>query len=199
MSYACAFRMSLNMEERRHQCPQGSQCINRIPRLQCTTLTLVRPYPLMHLEQLWQDRGYVLDNLINNQRTQCSQMHSLVLFDAAFSHIIWHRGAFLHVISCLQEMEPGIVTWLILMARTGTQILPTPVIAWICIQIVLVMIFHTDAVIVRTRNKKEVIYEICGHKCVVKNVKFIVDKLQFICVALSSSLKAWTSAYMLNR
>lgn len=157
--------MSLNMQERRHQCPQGNQCINRTPILQCTTLILVHQYPLMHLEQLWQDRGYVLDNLINNQRTQCSQMHSLAPFVAAFSHIIWHRGAFLQVISCLQEMEPGTVTWLMLMARTGTQILPTPVIAYPCIQIVLVMIFHTDAVIVRTRNKKEVIYEICGEKC----------------------------------
>lgn len=148
-------RMSLNMEERRHQCLQGSQCINRTPRLQCT-LTLVRTYPLMHLEQLWQGRGYELGNLINKQRTQCSQMHSLALFVAAFSHIIWLRGAILQVISCHQEMEmePGTVRWLILMARTGTQILPTPVIAWTCIQIVLVMIFHTSDVIVRIGREK---------------------------------------------
>jgi len=51
------------------------------------------------------------------------------------------------------------------------------------------MIFHTSAVIVRIGREKEVIYEIDGHKCVVKNVKFIVDRLQFIRVALSSRLK----------
>lgn len=52
------------------------------------------------------------------------------------------------------------------------------------------MIFHTDATIVRMGNSKEkFISEIPGHKCLVRNVKVVVDRLQCICVPFFSSWK----------
>ena len=164
--------MSLNLEQRSHRCLQGSHSINRTLRLQCT-LILVRPYPLMHLQLLLWDREWEVRNLINNQRTLCSQMHSLAPFAAAFSHTIWRRGAALQVISCHPGMEPETVRLLILAARTGIQILPTPVIAWTCmLMIVPAMIFHIATVLIRSGNVKgNVISEICRHSYVVENVK----------------------------
>lgn len=67
-------------------------------------------------------------------------------------------------------------------------------------QRVLVIIFHTEAIIVRMGNSKEkIISEIPGHKCLVKNVKVVVDRLQCICVPLFSSWKLQTLVYFARR
>lgn len=62
------------------------------------------------------------------------------------------------------------------------------------------MIFHTDGIIVRVDNSKEnVICEIYVHKWLVKDAKFIVDRLQCVWVPLFSGLKLGTSVYFVRR
>lgn len=54
-------------------------------------------------------------------------------------------------------------------------------------QTVPAMIFHIDAIIVRTGNREEVVIsEICGYNCVVENVKILLWIDFNLCVTLSS-------------